>query len=186
MLTTVIAEALYYFLPGFVANMCPVIFGGVAFLQPLKKPIDGGKKLFGKRLFGDHKTYLGFVAGCSGALFIGCVQTLLYDHVPLFQQYSLLPYQFPSSLLLSFSMGFGALCGDLLKSFIKRRFGKPDGSSFFPFDQLDFVFGGILFAGLVGGFPSVGHLLVLVLLTPLLHFLSNVLGYKLGLKKVWW
>ena len=87
--------------------------------------------------------------------------------------------------MLGFLLGLGGLTGDLLKSFLKRRLRLKDGAPFFPLDQLDFVFGGLLF-GAVLHFPGWYHVAVLLLMTPLLHLLSNLAGYKLGLKKVWW
>ena len=42
-------------------------------------------------------------------------------------------------------MGFGALTGDLAKSFFKRRIGIKPGAKFIPFDQMDFVLGAFIF-----------------------------------------
>ena len=42
-------------------------------------------------------------------------------------------------------MGFGALAGDLVKSFFKRRIGINPGAKFIPFDQTDFVVGALVF-----------------------------------------
>jgi len=197
-MVVIVAQALFFLLPAYVANMCPVIFGNVSWLQGLKKPIDRGRKLgsgpprlgmarrLGSgRLFGQHKTYLGFVVGVPGAFIVSLLQILMYVQIPSLRWLYLFEYSIPLAAVLGFFMGFGALFGDLFKSFIKRRLGFKDGVSFFPFDQLDFVFGGLLFGALVY-VPSWIHILVLLLLTPLLHFLSNLAGYKLGLKKVWW
>lgn len=184
MLVTVV-QALFFFLPAYIANMFPVVFGGVRALKSLKKPLDGGKKFGHSALFGENKTYFGFFVGVSGAIAVGVLQFLLYDNVPDARWIYIFPYSFSSAVLLAFLLGFGSLLGDLAKSFVKRRLRIPPGASFFPFDQLDFVAGGLLFASLIS-FPSWGHVLVLVLLTPLLHLVSNVAGYKLGLKKVWW
>lgn len=181
----VVAQALFFFLPGYVANMCPVVFGNVPGLKFLKKPVDGGKKFGSGRLFGEHKTYLGFVTGVTGALMTGLFQYLVYVNAPQARWIFLFEYSFFPSVFLAFLLGFGALTGDLVKSFVKRRFGIREGSSFFPFDQLDFVAGGFI-AGAWIYLPSWWHILAVVLLTPLLHLLSNIAGYKLGLKKVWW
>ena len=42
-------------------------------------------------------------------------------------------------------MGLGALIGDLIKSFFKRRLGLKPGARFVPFDQTDFVVGALIF-----------------------------------------
>lgn len=185
MLVIIIAQALFFFLPAYIANMCPVIFGNLGWLQFLKKPIDGGRKIGHSKIFGEHKTYLGFVVASLGGLLVGFLQALLFINVAESHWLFLFPYSWSSGLLLGFLLGFGALFGDLIKSFIKRRLHIKEGSPFLPFDQLDFVVGGLLFCSLVY-LPSWKHILVLALLTPLLHLLSNVIGYKLGLKKVWW
>src|SRR5437870_12474599 len=58
-----IPQALWFFLPAFVANPTAVVFGGGT-------PIDFGRTLRdGQRLFGDGKTWRGLVGGTlSGAL----------------------------------------------------------------------------------------------------------------------
>jgi CDP-2,3-bis-(O-geranylgeranyl)-sn-glycerol synthase len=184
MLVTV-AQALFFFLPAYFANMCPVLFGGFSFLRRFRRPIDGGMKLVNSPLFGNHKTYFGFVAGVSGAFTVGLLQLLIFKFLPVLSWLFLFPYTNYSALLLAVLLGFGALFGDLMKSFLKRRLSIPEGKPFYLFDQLDFVAGGLLFGWFVY-LPSPAHILILVILTPLLHFLSNVIGYKLGLKKVWW
>lgn len=181
----VVAQALFFFLPAYVANMCPVIFGNVRWLKSLKKPIDGGRRFGSARLFGEHKTYLGFVVGVTGAALTGVTQYLIFSGIPQVRWIFLFEYSPVPAFLTGFILGLGALSGDLVKSFIKRRLGKKDGESFFPFDQLDFVIGGLV-AGSWVYFPSWSHVAVLIVLTPLLHFLSNIAGFKLGLKKVWW
>lgn len=94
-------------------------------------------------------------------------------------------------------MGLAALVGDAVKSYFKRRLGKERGKPWVPFDQLDFVVFGVaamLLASplLADGWVTAAlldDLVVLgtiVLLTPALHFLVNVLGYWLRLKEVPW
>jgi len=184
MLITIV-QALFFFLPGYIANMCPVVFWKTKRLDFLKKPIDGGNKFGNHQLFGEHKTYFGFVVGVLGAVFTGLLQSFVYSHFVDSHWLFLFPYSYFFVFLLSFFMGFGALLGDLLKSFIKRRFRIPDGASFFPFDQLDFVIGGLLLVSLLY-IPRWDYILVLFILTPTLHLSANFFGYKLGLKNVWW
>ncbi len=181
----IIAQALFFFLPAYIANMCPVVFAKAGVMQRFKKPVDAGRMYKGQRLFGDHKTYYGFLVGVVGAVVTGLLQALFYDFIPGAHWLFLLPYSFSFGALLGFLLGLGGLTGDLLKSFLKRRLRLKDGAPFFPLDQLDFVFGGLLF-GAVLHFPGWYHVAVLLLMTPLLHLLSNLAGYKLGLKKVWW
>ncbi len=74
--------------------------------------------------------------------------------------------------------------GMLANSFMKRRLGLAWGSPFPPFDQLDFLAGGLLGLYLSGYY--VGSILFILLLTFFLHIFSNMIAYKLGLKDVWW
>jgi CDP-2,3-bis-(O-geranylgeranyl)-sn-glycerol synthase len=94
-------------------------------------------------------------------------------------------------------VGFLALVGDAVKSYFKRRRGKDRGAPWVPFDQLDFVVFGLLGAFLASPLLADGWvqaalledwivLATIVLLTPFLHFLVNVIGYWLKLKDVPW
>jgi CDP-2,3-bis-(O-geranylgeranyl)-sn-glycerol synthase len=166
MSTTVVelvAEALYFVLPAYCANAIPVIFGGGL-------PMDFGKKFIdGKPLFGSHKTFCGFFSGLLVGTLIGIAQSYL----PFFQ---------PHSVLLGFVLSFGGLIGDLVHSFVKRRLNIPPGGSFPVVDQLDFVLGSLFFSVFVLP-PSLPVALIILIVTPPLHLLTNYTAYLLGLKK---
>lgn len=94
-------------------------------------------------------------------------------------------------------MGFMALAGDAVKSYFKRRTGRDRGKPWVPFDQLDFVVFGLLGMALASPLLADGWvaaallddwvvLATLIILTPLLHYLVNVIGYVLKLKEVPW
>ena len=51
----VVIYPLLYILPAYVANGAPVIFGGGT-------PLDFGRKLGGKPIFGNHKTIRGLIS----------------------------------------------------------------------------------------------------------------------------
>ncbi len=196
-----ILTALYFFLPAFVANMFPVILGALKF--PFGQPIS-------ERLFGSHKTWRGFYAGYLGALIVLAVQRHLaiLEFLPgedfaLTADFSaangllqpLLDYAHLNIFIYAIPFGLGAIAGDAIKSFFKRRLNRKPGSAFFPFDQLDFVIGALisllpfylLDSQSFHASPfGLGTLLTLLILTPLLHLLTNVTAYALGLKKVWW
>lgn len=170
-----ILSSVYLILPAYAANMCPVIFGKLKF--PLGIPIH-------EKLFGAHKTYRGFISAYIGALAILFLQQYLTNN-EIFTQYTLLDYTQINLFLYAFLFGVGALTGDLVKSFFKRRFKIAPGRPWFPFDQLDFVIGAYLFLLPVYIIPW-QNLLTILILTPALHFLTNLIGYMLGIKKVWW
>ncbi len=137
-----------------------------------------------EKLFGKNKTYRGFYAGYIGALIMLFLQYYLQKN-GIFTEYILLDYEKINLFLYAFLFGIGALTGDLIKSFFKRRLNIAPGKPFIPFDQIDFVLGAWLF--LLPFYPPPWqNLLAVLIIMPFLHFLTNIIGYFLGLKKVWW
>ncbi len=170
-------QALYFFLPAYVANMAPVF--AHALKLPLGYPV-------ATQYFGDHKTVRGIISGVVAAIAVVAMQKVLFTSGhPLFQELSLLTYSAISVLLYGLAFGLGALLGDLVKSFFKRRLQREPGSPWVPFDQLDFVIGALVFVYPL--YPlQMRFILILLVTTPVLHFAANVLGYLLSLKRVWW
>ena len=82
-------------------------------------------------------------------------------------------------------LGLGAILGDLVESYYKRKAGIPSGKSWKPWDQLDFVIGGIIFSFFVF-VPPAEVVLVLLIFSPLLHIGANYLGYYLKINKKKW
>jgi CDP-2,3-bis-(O-geranylgeranyl)-sn-glycerol synthase len=158
-----VAYALYFILPAYFANAAPIVFGG-------GRPIDNNKLfLDGKPLFGSHKTIRGF---CSGLVVGTLVSFFLF-------------IRFRYNLLLGFSLSLGALVGDLLHSFIKRRINIAPGALLPVADQLDFILGSIAFSIPVF-IPSLPTILILVIITPPIHLLTNYFAYALGVKDTPW
>ena len=54
-----------------------------------------------------------------------------------------------------FSLCFGALGGDIIESFFKRRTGKDRGEDWIPLDQLDFILGVLFFSFIMAGFLEI-------------------------------
>ncbi|MGC8710483.1 MAG: CDP-2,3-bis-(O-geranylgeranyl)-sn-glycerol synthase [Candidatus Micrarchaeia archaeon] len=163
LLYTVFAYPIIYILPAYVANGAPVIFGG-------GKPLDLGKKLFGKRIFGDHKTIKGLLAGLASGFIVSIVLSLFF------------PYMLAIGILLT----VGTHIGDLLGSFIKRRIGAKPGVNIPIMDQYLFFVMALLFALPFGHLPSLYGLIFLVILTGILHRLTNIAAHKAKLKDVPW
>jgi len=95
------------------------------------------------------------------------------------------------TILSVFLLATGALLGDLVKSFFKRRLGKARGESWLIADQYDLVVGSLLLVLLV--YPgwmveniTLPILVWIILLTPLLHRVVNIIGYYIGVKEVPW
>jgi len=82
------------------------------------------------------------------------------------------------------------MVGDLLGSFVKRRFGLPPGSQYFLLDQLLFLVVALAFAvwydeALLAELNG-WHVLFLLVLTYFLHLFFNWIAHRLHLKKVPW
>jgi len=179
----IVLQAIYFFLPAYVANMIPVICGTASVSGKLSQPIDGYRSIHGVRIFGDSKTWGGLIGGTFVGMIVFIIQQELY-RFSFFQSISLIYY--PSlSLLFGLLMALGALCGDLTKSFVKRRIGLTSGASWFPFDQIDYVLGAFVFI-IPFYVPSTLVFIVLLLVAPVFHYATNYLAFVLGLKKVWW
>lgn len=178
-------ETLFFATPIYAANVCAALSMSIPKLKDLSTPIDFGKTWNNKRILGDGKTYRGLIFGTFCGVLIGLLQYTIskqldFEYLKDFNQASL-----DFFVITSFLLGFGALVGDSTKSFFKRRIGIKRGRPWPPFDQLDFIVGGLLFISPVY-FPGWKIVLVLAIITPILHFLTNVIGYFLKLKDVWW
>jgi CDP-2,3-bis-(O-geranylgeranyl)-sn-glycerol synthase len=85
----------------------------------------------------------------------------------------------------------GAMLGDILASFLKRRSGRERGAAFPGLDQLDFVVTALALVWLAA--PawsaetfSTGVLAIILVVTPVLHLATNAIAYVLGLKNEPW
>ena len=172
-----VIELVLLILPAYFANSVPVLLGGGA-------PIDGGKKWSdGQRLFGDGKTVRGFFAGVLAGVAIGALEGLLLagGNWEIYQGGA------PTYVLAGFLLGCGAMAGDLLGSFIKRRQGLARGKPSLAMDQLLFLALALLAAyPIAGGLLTTGAVLFLSVLTYFVHVGANVVANRLGLKKVPW
>jgi len=158
-------HALYFIFPAYCANAAPVIFGG-------GHPIDGGRKFRdGRPVLGPRKTFRGFFAGLIIGTLVGFLQRYFTGSSKV--------------ILPGFMLSLGALTGDLVESFIKRRLGRPPGASFPIADQLDFILGALLFSIPLSP-PSLAVALTIMIITPPIHLLTNFLAYLLGVKKEPW
>jgi CDP-2,3-bis-(O-geranylgeranyl)-sn-glycerol synthase len=167
-----VGYALWFIFPAYCANAVPMILGG-------GRPIDFGKIfLDGKPILGSHKTLRGFFSGLAVGTLVGFLQTLIFQHI-LFQYNA----QFRYTVLLGFTLSLGALVGDLVESFIKRRLDILPGNSFPIADQLDFVAGALLFSLPVSLLPSLLTILIILVVTPFIHLLTNLFASLLGIKK---
>lgn len=158
-------------IPLYLCNGMALVFGG-------KTPIDQGIKFFdGKPLLGGGKTFKGTFAGLLFA-FLGVLAiSIAFPQTTEIMEASYLAY---GTLL-----AIGALLGDFLGSFLKRRFSIARGRSVFLLDQLDFVIGGLA----LGSFmmvPTAWEIIFLLALTMIAHVIGNWIAFFARMKKVPW
>ncbi|MFZ0699535.1 MAG: CDP-2,3-bis-(O-geranylgeranyl)-sn-glycerol synthase [Thermoplasmata archaeon] len=176
-------------LPAFVANATATLPRGAG------PPMDFGRvwPRDGRRLFGPSKTWSGFLVGGAVGSAVGVLEAWLILLAP--PNWAVVPVLAPSVLAaipLAVMIAYGAMTGDAIGSFIKRRMDRPSGARTLFLDQFPFVlvpiglgfaFNTGLFWAVFGNWEAV---IWLVILTLGLHALFNWIGYHAGLKKVPW
>jgi CDP-2,3-bis-(O-geranylgeranyl)-sn-glycerol synthase len=186
----IILQALWLVLPAYIANASALLVGGGT-------PIDFGKNWRdGKRILGDGKTWRGLISGAFVGLTggFGLSVAAKYINMSDFAFLGLNDFTgFPLMIPIIGSICFGALLGDIIKSFFKRRIGKRRGEDWIPFDQIDFVLGVLFFSFLIAGLLQIfgitsnnwffesftmWHVLTLLIITPFLHLLTNYIHKK--------
>ena len=186
-MSQLISIAIWIFIPAGLANMAPVIANKIPLLGVLNIPIDGGKTFRGRRIFGNNKTLRGFFAGFVFALFGILLQRWLWRNAgaPCFQCGQDIDYSAQlmttNIFLVATLYSVGALGGDVIESFFKRQLGKKSGSAWFPFDQVDYILGGLLLTWPVVRYSG-ALALTIVAVFFVLHIISTIIGYGLGLK----
>ncbi|MBW6451129.1 MAG: CDP-2,3-bis-(O-geranylgeranyl)-sn-glycerol synthase [DPANN group archaeon] len=173
-LILLIIQAMWFILPAYIANPTPVLLKGT-------HPIDLGKKFRdGNPILGKGKTWEGLLGGTITGGLIGLIQGQLWH------TYSLEIYGLTEMTMgLGIVLGFGALFGDLLGSFIKRRYNVKRGEQFPILDQLDFIIGAYFITSFVIDIKF-DWILIWVIVTPAIHKTANYIAYKLKLKDVPW
>jgi len=165
-------------LPAYLPNPVAALCGGGT-------PIDLGKNYSdNRRLFGDGKTWRGLIVGILAGVLIGLVQIWASGTF----SFGMLPQQTLLSVTL---LAIGALVGDLVKSFFKRRLGKERGSKWPVADQYDLVAGAFLLllvfdpAWLFSQVTLAAFICILII-TPILHRAVNIIGFLVKVKEVPW
>lgn len=177
-----------------LAGVFNMIWCKINFLKKLNVPMDFKKKFFdGKRIFGDNKTWKGFV----GYLVLNVICSLLWGLICNICHLNHLNYFYINhantvlyNILIGLLLGLGYSLFELPNSFLKRRLDIVPGKSasgfkkiFFIFlDQADSVFGCCL---VVACFYKLGIKLyfLYVLLGAFTHILFNIILYFLKLRK---
>ncbi|WP_286856664.1 CDP-2,3-bis-(O-geranylgeranyl)-sn-glycerol synthase [Methanosaeta sp. UBA356] len=172
--------AFWLMLPAYVPNNFAAIFGGGT-------PLDMGRVFQdGERTLGDGKTFRGTIAGTVCGVLMGLVQNQIAPFLGLpvfgtgFEQ-----------LLILLALSLGAMLGDIVAAFFKRRLRMKRGAPLVLIDQIDFVIGAWLLTMLIAplwfwhNFTPLIMIIVLII-TPILHRITNIIGYKIGAKREPW
>jgi len=179
-MSNLILQCFYFILPVYFANMAPVIvkkiFNNLAF------PLDFNKKINNRPVFGKHKTFRGLIFGVIFAIIITFIQYILYSN-NILTDIAIIDYS--NWLLIGFLMGSGAIFGDLIESFVKRRMNYKSGKPFVPFDQLDFVVGGLIFISPLVVL-SLNKVIVILILSFILHIIINHFAFYTKIRKEKW
>lgn len=185
-LLTLIFYSIYFMIPAYLANGSALVFGGGT-------PLDFGKNAWdGRRLIGDGVTWRGTILAGLFGMFIGGLLGLLaslgigtgfFDIVT--NQIFYLDGYISKGLLVGFLLGYGALIGDAIGSFLKRRLNFERGKPVPLLDQLDFVVVALIFSSFVVSI-SFEMVIMILILSVFLHLGANIFAYFIGLKDVWY
>ncbi|MCW6166955.1 MAG: CDP-2,3-bis-(O-geranylgeranyl)-sn-glycerol synthase [Thermoplasmatales archaeon] len=184
-----LAAVIWVLLPAFSANALATLPRGTGPAMDLGRswPWDH------RRVLGPSKTWSGFFVGSALGIAIGLVEAGVILLAP--PNLAVVPRLAPSivaAIPVVSVIAFGAMIGDAVGSFIKRRIDRPSGSRVWLLDQFPFVLVPIALgfafypALFVATFANWEAIIWVVLLTLLLHVGFNWVGYKAGLKRVPW
>lgn len=160
-------QLVWLMLPAYGANMAP----------PLLRYWRGWNRPICARWFGSHKTIIGFVLGVMAAIAVTALQRVI--HAP----FALLDGT--QWLRLGCMFGTGAMLGDLIKSFVKRRLGITPGARWLPFDQIDFALGALIAITPWITLPLRDVVAILVI-TFAGDLATNRIAFRFGIKQTPW
>ncbi len=181
-------QSMWLMLPLFISNPTAVFTGN-------KMPIDFGRKWKdGRRILGDGKSWGGLVGGTLIGMAAGLAMAFLIrrSDASLYWHFGETQWEIIKNVFL---ISFGALFGDSAASFFKRRMNYKRGEAVPGLDQFDMILGVWILLMIfswswflemfVFNWRWIGLVAVLVL-TPALHRIANIIGYKIGVKQVPW
>ena len=153
------AETVYLYIPAYLANAAPVICGG-------GESLDGGRMWRdGRPLLGSHKTVRGTLAGIAVGTAVGLIQL---------------------EALRGLLLAVGAVGGDLIVSFVKRRLGMRPGAPFLVADQLGFIVTALALSSIVPPPPTWDRVVAILVATVPIHLITNLFAWLLKLKSHPW
>ena len=169
-----IAESLWFFLPALVGNQFP---GFAVWIMARCNRLHWNVPV-NERWLGENKTWQAYPAAILGSVITMYLQRK-WDVT------GLIDYNRPDLWFIGILFGIGIIAGDHIKSLFKRQVARiPPGERWWPYDQLDFVVGGLLAVSLALGGRVWVTAIVLIPIVLLFNPIVNGIGYRLGLRKV--
>ncbi|MDO5848295.1 MAG: CDP-2,3-bis-(O-geranylgeranyl)-sn-glycerol synthase [Methanobrevibacter sp.] len=172
----------FFILPAYASNSGGLLFGGgtpVDFRKSDKK---------GNRWIGDGVTWKGLIGGTIFGTVVGAIQGFFGPFIMAnFGSYIFTPIctSLVEGIIVGFLLGLGALVGDAIGSFLKRRIGIGRGKPAPILDQADFILVALLFVSVIVKFDWM-FVVIAIVITIFIHLISNSLAYLFGIKDVWY
>ena len=182
MMLTFIIKCIYFAMPAYIASTAP-IFAKNILKERFSAPMDFNKKFVdGKPFLGRSKTFRGLIAGILVGALISYIQYQLYAF-PFFQALSF--YDYSNWLSFGILLGLGALMGDMIESFIKRRINLKPGDKFVPWDQIDYTIGALIFVMPIYQVDLIQALIIIVS-GFMLQIFSSHFAFYTGIRNEKW
>lgn len=183
-------SALFLLLSFVTAGFVQSFWFRSSFANRFGQPIDGGRTYRGKRIFGDNKTWKGFVAMVPAVGLAFVIYRAFFAILPGNLLAELWPLSIFQYGLLGCLVGFGFMIGELPNSFLKRQIDILPGeaprnprarSLCFIVDRFDSITGGMLTLSLLVSVPLATWCCI-ILVGPVVHFGFSLLLFQLGVK----
>lgn len=167
-----VLELAYLMAPAYLANMAP----------PFARYWRGPNPPLDEPLLGANKTLGGFLLGIAMALLTAAAQAASPFAAGPGMALPVPTREWPA---VGLALGIGAMVGDCVKSAAKRARGLPPGTRWLPFDQLDFVVGGLIMLWPIHR-PGATDLALLLLFSFVADLGVNRVAFALGIKRTPW
>src|SRR5712692_4521621 len=186
-----LAQALTFAVPFILTGLLHIAVIKHGWLGKLAcMPLDRGASLFGRRLFGDNKTYRGGLIVICGVAFFTAIEGAWLERSRWAADLAIVDYQRVNPVAWGLLLGLGCVLGELPNSFLKRRLGIAPGTSptgakgvlFWICDQLDSL-GGVLVAASIFSVPRVRVVVWLVFIALVVHPVGDLIMRSFGLKR---
>lgn len=169
-------QIVYFLVPTYCSNMAAVM--SAKLFPQWDAPIVPERVHWrGKSVLGANKTWRGLIFGTIIGMIVYVIQSWFTTGLEIHSY----------SLILGFLLSFGAVFGDVIESFFKRRLNIGPGKPFIPFDQIDHSVMALLLALTV--FPDIVTWKMFfagIAITFVGHILSNFIAYHIHLRKTLW